>query len=207
LDGWVAAAAWLGRLQGYFTPRSSRLRACDFLVCHDADFFRTKAARALRDTGHISRPLAGRLAGALAGYDRVVDLLAAQPRTLVHGNYRPCNILVVPGPGPVRVCPVAWEQVAWGSALYDLAYLADGFEPPELDRLLEAYRQEAIRQCVAVPDLEGLRHLVVCSRLFVAVNRLSRACERGFPEQKVAKTVALAEELHRRAAAGGGGNV
>jgi aminoglycoside phosphotransferase (APT) family kinase protein len=205
LDFWAAAAGWLGRLQGYFAPRSGGLGAYDFLARHDADFFRSKAEQALREVGQISRPLADRLAGVLSDYGRLVGVLAAPPRTLVHGNYRPSNILVVPGPGAVRVCPVDWEQAAWGPAHYDLAYLCDGFEPPELDHLLEAYRQEAVRQDIPVPALGGLRQAIVCFRLFMAVNRLSRACERGFPETKVAKTVALAEGLHRRAFAGRAG--
>src|SRR5262249_42417988 len=139
LDCWVAAAGWLGRLQGHFAGQADRLRGCDFLARHDADFFRTRAEQALRDVSQVSRPLVGRLAGVLSRYDRLVDVLAAPPRTLVHGNYRPSNILVAPGPGTGRVCPVDWEQAGWGSPLYDLAYLTDGFEPPELDRLLEAY--------------------------------------------------------------------
>src|SRR5262249_29110958 len=116
LCDWAEAAGWLGRLQGYFAPRSGHLHACDFLVRHDADFFRAKADQAVRDVGQISRPVAGRLASALDDYDRLVGVFLAQPRTLVHGNYRPSNVLVVPGPGPVRVCPVDWEQASWGSA-------------------------------------------------------------------------------------------
>jgi aminoglycoside phosphotransferase (APT) family kinase protein len=198
LDFWAAAAGWLGRFQGHFAPLCGRLSACDFLARHDADFFRSKAEQALREVGQISRPLASRLAGVLGDYGRLVGVLATQPRTLVHGDYRPCNILVVPGPGAVRVCPVDWERAAWGPALYDLAFLSDGLEPPELDRLLEAYRREAAGEGLAVPDLEGLRHAVICFRLFAVIHRLSRACERGLPEARVAKTVARAEELHRR---------
>jgi Phosphotransferase enzyme family len=203
LGGWESAAGWLGRLHGHFANQAERLRGCEFLARHDTDFFRSRAEQALREVSQVSRPLAGRLAGVLSHYDRLVDELAAPPCTLVHGNYRPANILVAPGPGAGRVCPVDWEQAGWGSPLYDLAYLSDGFAPPELDRLLEAYRRQHPRR-VAVPDLEGLRHLVVCFHLFMAINRLSRAGERGFPEHKVAKTVARAEELSRRAAGGGG---
>src|SRR5262245_59314528 len=61
LDCWVAAAAWLGRLQGHFARHPGRLRACDFLVRQDADFFRSKAEQALRNVSQVSRPLEGRL--------------------------------------------------------------------------------------------------------------------------------------------------
>jgi thiamine kinase-like enzyme len=98
---------------------------------------------------------------------------------------------------PVRVCPVDWEQAAIGSALYDLALISDGFEPPALDLFLDAYRQEAMEQSVPVPDREELRRVVTCFRLFMAINLLSRACQRKFSERKVAKIVDLLERLHR----------
>src|SRR5437762_11485756 len=46
---------------------------------------------------------------------------------------------------PPSICPVDWELAAIGSSFYDLAFLADGFEPPRLDQVLEAYRAEALR--------------------------------------------------------------
>jgi aminoglycoside phosphotransferase (APT) family kinase protein len=194
---WIAAAGWLGRLQGYFTQHSDRLSACDFLVRHDADFFRLKAELALREVSQISIPLAGRLASILDRYDWIVDVMASQPRTLAHGHFRPCNIVVDVNAEPLRICPVDWEQAAIGSALYDLALISDGFEPPALDLLLDAYRQEAMEQSVAVPDREELRRIVACFRLFMAINLLSRACQRKFSERKVAKIVDLLERLHR----------
>src|SRR3990172_11994817 len=48
----VPAAAWLARLQGHFM-RSGDLGACDFLIRHDARFFRSKAASARRDVARL----------------------------------------------------------------------------------------------------------------------------------------------------------
>ena len=76
---WIAAAGWLGRLQGYFTQHSDRLSACDFLVRHDTDFFQSRAELALREVSQISIPLAGRIASILDHYDRIVDVMASQP--------------------------------------------------------------------------------------------------------------------------------
>jgi len=202
LEYWIEAAGWLGRLQAYFTRHSDRLSACDFLVRHDADFFRLKAELALREVSQISIPLAGRLASILDRYDWIVDVMASQPRTLAHGHYRPCNIVADVNAEPVRICPVDWEQAAIGSALYDLALISDGFEPPVLDLFLDAYRQEAMEYSVAVPDREELRRVVACFRFFMAINLLSRAHQREFSEHKVTKIVDLLERLHRLVSAG-----
>ena len=202
VEYWIAAAGWLGRLHGYFTQHSDRLSRCDFLVRHDADFFQSRAEQALREVSQISIPLADRLASFLGRYDWIVDVMASQPLTLAHGHFRPCNIVVDVTVEPARICPVDWEQAAIGSALYDLALISDGFEPPALDQFLEAYRQEAIKHSVALPEREELRHVVTCFRLFMAINLLSRAHQRNFSERKIAKIIDLLEKLDRLVFAG-----
>jgi hypothetical protein len=194
VEYWIAAAGWLGRLQGYFRRHPERLSACDFLIRHDAGFFRLKAQLALSEVSQISIPLAGRLARLLDRYDWIVDVMASQPRTLTHGHFRPCNIMVDVKADPVRICPVDWEQAAIGSALYDLALISDGFEQPILDLFLDAYRQEALEHGVAVPDRDELRRVVACFHFFMVVNLLSRARQREFSEHKVAKRVDLLEK-------------
>jgi thiamine kinase-like enzyme len=190
------AAGWLGKLQAHFGRRTDCLAASEFLARHDSEFFKLKAELALRDVARISAPLASRLAGVLVHYDRLVDLLTGQPRTLVHGAYRPCNILTVVASDPVRICPVDWEAAAIGSPFYDLAYLTNGFEPPILERFLDAYRHEALGNGVAVPDREEARHLVDVFRFSMTINLLSRAHERGFSVRRVAKAIDLLEQLH-----------
>jgi hypothetical protein len=194
VEYWIAAAGWLGRLQGYFRRHPEHLNACDFLIRHDADFFRLKAKLALSEVSPISIPLAGRLARLLDGYEWIVDVMASQPRTLAHGHFRPCNILVDVNADPVRICPVDWEQAAIGSALYDLALISDGFEPSILDLFLDAYRQEALGHGVVVPDRDELRRVVSCFHFFIVINLLSRARQREFSEHKVAKRVDLLEK-------------
>ena len=62
------------------------------------------------------------------GYAPVVARLAAMPRTVIHGEFYPCNILIR-GTGPrARVCPVDWELAAVGPGLIDLAALMTGWD-------------------------------------------------------------------------------
>jgi hypothetical protein len=197
-EHWVAAAGWLGRLHGHFARRPGCLRGCDFLLRHDASFFWSKARRAREAVAEVAAPLADRLGGVLGRYGRCVELMAGLPPTLVHGAYKPRHVLVDLRPHPPRLCPVDWELAAVGSAFYDLAFLAYGFEPPSLDRLLDAYRQEALAQGVPLPDRDRLRHVVDCFRLHRVLKVLGGARAPDFPESKVARLVESAERLSDR---------
>jgi hypothetical protein len=195
LDYWVAAAGWLGRMQGSFARHPDSLAGCGYLLRHDADFFRSRAERALQAVSQTSSSLAGRLGNVVSRYERLVPVLASQPPTLVHGSYRPENILVDRDARPPRVCPVDWELAAVGSPLYDLAFLSDGFQSPELDRLWGAYREQAGAHHLAVPGREEMRYLVDCFRLHKVLKSLSESWEKRFPAGTVAKLVGMAEGL------------
>ena len=194
---WVRAAGWLARLHGSFASEAERLAACDFLVRHDADFFTSRAQSALQVVSASSEAMGARLGPLLAGYGRVVEAMVSQPRTLVHGSYRPSNILVGPG-STRRTVPVDWELAAVGAPLYDLAFLCDGFRPPELDALLGTYRQQADQEGLRLPDPEELGYLLDCFRFHKVVKSLSDSAALGFPPRTVEKLLRTAERLGGR---------
>jgi len=194
-DDWLEAARWLGRLHGHFAGRAERLRGCDFLLRHDAAFFWAKVRAARAAVSEVAPSLSGRLDDVLRDYGRCVEVMAGQPPTLVHGAYKPRHVLVDRDARPPGICPVDWELAAVGSAFYDLAFLAYGLGPPALDRLLDAYREEAGRHGLAPPDRGRVRHLVDCFRLHRALKALGGASSRGLPEGKVARLVESAERL------------
>ncbi|HEV8718404.1 MAG TPA: phosphotransferase [Candidatus Binatia bacterium] len=196
LEYWISAAGWLGRMQGRFARQLSRLSATGFLIRHDADFFWSKAE--LAQTALSETPLAGRLMRLLRGYDRAVGAMASQPRTLVHGAYRPKEILLNLNTNPPRICPVDWELAGLGSPIYDLALFADGFESSVQDRLWGVYREQAQGCGLSLPEREEASYLMDCFRLHHVMNWLGQSRTRGFPEAKVARLVDLGEQLRSR---------
>jgi aminoglycoside phosphotransferase (APT) family kinase protein len=191
---WLEAARWLGRLQGH-AARIDLARA-GFLVDHDAGFFASAAARALHAVRAVSPPLGARLAGALRDYDELVALMAAEPRTLVHGHFRPHNIVVRPGEVVRSLCVIDWEESACGSPLYDLAYLSDGFDPPRLGRLLDGYEEEAGRSGLPARDRDQALRVLHCLYMHRNLKTLTKVQGDGFTpegiEGLVGSTVALA---------------
>jgi aminoglycoside phosphotransferase (APT) family kinase protein len=192
---WLPAAAWLGRLHGCFHGQHDRLRASGFLVRHDADFFIDAADRALRAVSGLSEALARRLAVVLEGYEPILAVLTRDSDTLVHGSYRPQNVLVVQSCEPPRICPTDWELAAFGRSTFDLAFICDGFRPPRLDELFDAYEREAESFGLPLRDRDELRHEVDCFRLHKTVNSLGHLRQWPRPEETAAKVVATAEEL------------
>jgi hypothetical protein len=197
-DTWVSAAGWLGRKDAYFARQTDLLETFDGLIRHDADYFLSTAEKALQAAYQVS-PDFGRLMGPLvARYPRAVEaMVSSLPRTLAHGTYRPIQIVLDAGVSPSRLCPVDWEKAALGSCFFDLAFLADGFDPVRLAQLFAAYRGEAERCGLQVSSPEEMKYLVDCHRLHRIMNWISVCLERNFPEHKVTKLRGMAEDVGR----------
>jgi aminoglycoside phosphotransferase (APT) family kinase protein len=199
-EHWLAAAAWLGRLHGRFIPRRGRLRECGFLMRHDADYFALAAERALRAVSQLSDAVARRLTAVLDRYDAILVVLSREADTLVHGSYRPQNVLVGRSSEPARICPTDWELAAFGRSTYDLAFVCDGFRPPELDALFDAYQREAESSGLPMRRRDELLHEVDCFRLHKRVNSLGHLRQWPRPLETATKVVASAEALAARLA-------
>ncbi|TMF03593.1 MAG: hypothetical protein E6I52_06910, partial [Chloroflexi bacterium] len=140
-------------------------------------------------------PLAKQLSTSLERYEPALAMMVAWPLTLVHGHYRPYNVLVDGTLQPPRICPVDWERAGLGPPAYDFAYLAEGFDPTRLDLLAEAYRAEAARHGLSVPDLEELRYLANAFRVHRMLSLLGSAADRRFTGAEVSKLVTLVSQL------------
>jgi hypothetical protein len=139
LSVWEDVARWLGGFHSRFAGRVDEVRAANpHLLDLSRDWFRSWCRRALERLSESSDPRAPDLRDALEGYEEVVSALAALPRTFVHGELYPSNVLVVTGLSP-RICPVDWEMAAIGPGLVDLAALVGGWGESDGRRLVDAY--------------------------------------------------------------------
>jgi aminoglycoside phosphotransferase (APT) family kinase protein len=113
------AARWLA----HFHVASGAIVAdAKFITDYDGDYYRGWVRR----TARYSRSLATRypwLADACARLEEWVDVLAAVPRVIVHGEFYPKNVLYRSG----RVHPVDWESAARGVGEIDLAALTENW--------------------------------------------------------------------------------
>jgi thiamine kinase-like enzyme len=108
-------------------------------------------------------------------YAAVVKRLAALPRTLIHGEFYPCNVLIRTDARSVRVCPVDWEMAGSGSGLVDLAALTAGWTDRRQRALARAYLRGVSGQTDAERPLRIPRRFWVdldCCRLHLAMKML-----------------------------------
>jgi aminoglycoside phosphotransferase (APT) family kinase protein len=139
LSVWEEVAGWLGGLHsGFAGSREEVSEANPHLLDLSGDWFSSWCRRALERLGHSDDPRAESLRDALQSYGDVVSALARLPRTFVHGELYPSNVLVVQG-NPSRICPVDWEMAGIGPGLVDLAALVGGWDEPLRRRLIAAY--------------------------------------------------------------------
>lgn len=200
VEHWVAAAGWLGRLQGFFRTRAKQLDGCPELIRQDRAFFERKVELARREVASVSHRARRRLDELLTGYEDAIEVMAGQPLTLVHGAYRPANILIGVNGARSRISPVDWELAAVGPAQLDLAFFSDGFDEATQERMYEAYAAEAEPYDLRVAPFAEAVPAIACFRLHRVVNWLSGAREKGYPESEVLDLIAYGEDMKRRVA-------
>jgi Ser/Thr protein kinase RdoA (MazF antagonist) len=170
---WEDVAAWLGRLHARFAGRAEELRTANphLLECSDG-WFREWGERAGAALADSSDRRAAELATALERYGEVVGALAALPRTFVHGELYPANVLVVQDSDPVGVYPVDWEMAAIGPGLLDLAALVGGWPSQHRQRLSSAYLRGLREADTAVTPSSTLAVDLARARLHLALQWL-----------------------------------
>jgi aminoglycoside phosphotransferase (APT) family kinase protein len=193
---WLAAARELGRMQASLASAGDRLRGLvgdgKWLQQHDAAFFRRRAEAAVLAVESTVPDLAPRVERLANGYEPVIEILAAQPATLVHGSFRPRNVLVT---ADERICAIDWELAGWGSPLYDLAFLSDGFDAVNSSALRSAWRHEFEQRGLAAPPDDEIARIVECLRLHKIFKALSECATWKEPHRVVEKYLDQAERL------------
>lgn len=125
------AAAWIGRFHADFASRAQELPN---ITRYDARYYRGFVDRVIE----FSKDSSGRYPWLTAVCERADEFIAqllAAPRTMIHGEFYPGNILYEKG----RICPVDWESAAIAAGELDLAALTEGWSPQLITECEQAY--------------------------------------------------------------------
>jgi aminoglycoside phosphotransferase (APT) family kinase protein len=137
-----------------------------YALKYDGAFYRRWMRRAMHFC-RASQNLARRNLAALARrHGKVVERLTVLPVTLVHGEFVASNILIAPGDGILRICPVDWEMAGFGPGLMDLAALSAGnWDEQSRQALCRAYLTGLhALQAETAEDSLGASHLAETMR-------------------------------------------
>jgi aminoglycoside phosphotransferase (APT) family kinase protein len=198
MDHWFAAARELARLHRHFARNVATVQEADFLLSFDADYYRAWAHRA-RDVVRECYPaLLPPLADIIESYGRAVDILTAQPPTLVHNDLSPKNVLIDLSGSMPRICFVDWEMSGVGCGLLDLVHLKYGLQGEDERGMLEAYRA-ALAGTGILPEVSGAwEQLLAACELHKAFHRLWRSRVWQTPADVVEQWIGEAREFWTR---------
>jgi aminoglycoside/choline kinase family phosphotransferase len=126
---WVEAFSWLGRFHAEWHGRKIELWDRPWLLHHDTRHHVALALAAARTVSERGTQRAATRLGTMLDrwFAVTLDALAAQPRTLLHGDLSGHNVMVQRGHiTPIR--PIDWEWAALGAVGWDLARLLAGWD-------------------------------------------------------------------------------
>lgn len=190
---WHRATAWLARAHSALESNAEQDRPP--LLIHDASFYWRWLRRARLLTEGTDRNRRRRLAWVARHYDRLVDVLVALPRIVIHGEFYPSNIIVDEATPDGRISVVDWEMAALGPAVTDLAALTAGrLTSEEREAILSTYRRathsDGSRQSEWFSD-----EALTCARLQFAVQWMGWSRNWSPPEEQRHDWLAEAVEL------------
>lgn len=139
LEHWFSAAKRLAQLHLHFAGQIEKLSAGDFLLQLDAIYLCQWAARSLAVVAEQSAALAADLADVVGQYERVAEVIGRHPRTLVHNDLAPKNVLADRSTQPAAIYFVDWEMAGIGCGLLDLVHLKHGLDPIDDRKMVDAY--------------------------------------------------------------------
>ena len=190
IESWELAARWLARLHSDFNapkhPQSSDRFA--HLLHYDEGFYwmwLRQAEDLLRHKRVRTSPESRRGFGRLAShYDRVVTRLMELPRTFIHGEFYPSNVILRATTEGRRVCPIDWEVAGVAPGLIDLAALTSGkWKNEQKVAMVAAYREALKPTKNWPPSLADLLEAVDYCQLHLSVQMLGWASDWSPPAQ------------------------
>jgi hypothetical protein len=138
---WLAAADGLAQLHAHFgaDAQRERLASREYLQRLDERYLRAWAKRALAAAAELASEAAPRIDAVIGRLGPVIELLGAQPKTLVHNDLSPKNVIADRSAAPPRICVVDWEMAGIGCGLIDLVTLGYGLAPADEGNVWRAY--------------------------------------------------------------------
>jgi Phosphotransferase enzyme family len=199
LEVWEEVARWLAGLHDRFAGETADLRTKNpHLFDFETTWFDLWRGRAQKALVESDDSRASALLGALDRYDEVIEKLEALPRTLVHGEFYPSNVMVARDDSGLRVCPVDWEMAGTGPGLLDLAALSGGFGRSERGRLFSAYRSAMVELGADLPSRQEMRASLDRCRLHLALQWIGWSASWNAPTEHAYDWVGEALTLARR---------
>ena len=148
------AASLIGRLHNFF-----ELKTPSFIKNYDEAHYRVWIEK-FESIAYKFKSKHPWVINLFTYYLENINILITNPRTLIHGEYYPHNIIVQNH----IIYIIDWESAAVGPGEIDLASLLDGWEEPEIGNAIEAYQIARWGEMKNVP--ENFDHILLLSQIY-----------------------------------------
>jgi aminoglycoside phosphotransferase (APT) family kinase protein len=142
-----------------------------------------------------SADLAAKLRRVVDRDDAPADVLAAQPKTLVHNDLSPKNVIADRSSSPARICFVDWEMAGVGCGVMDIVHLKYGLDRKDDRRMRAAYCAELAGTELLPSGREDLTSVFAACELHRTVHRLAHVNHWRTPLETVDRWVADARRF------------
>ncbi|GAC1465417.1 MAG: hypothetical protein PVSMB1_15120 [Gemmatimonadaceae bacterium] len=171
LDEWRRAVLLLAEVHAEFLGHEDELQSLRCLHDHDAVYFGGIVNEANSNLSRAGIPVSQRRFAALREpISRLVQVLCRGPRTLVHGDLIPDNVMLDSGANPRLI---DWESAAIGQGALDLVTLLEGWTGDAREKLIISYRQKLSQLVGDSDDLDGFLSCFRASEIFQPVRYLA----------------------------------
>lgn len=198
LKHWRTAARRLAHFHSFFSLQAERLEHFDFLLRFNDQYLYEWAERAVSAVCSVSQPHAIRLQRLVDKYSEAVRLICTQPKTLVHNDLSPKNVIAQSSQDPARICFVDWEMAGVGCGVLDLVHLNHGLEKQEGRAMVEAYRRELKEDNSLSKSSREFERLLAACELHKALYRLAHCVTWQLTQETVIEWVGNCEQWHSR---------
>jgi len=152
----VETARWLARFHSAFEPPGPELDL-SFLFAHTREDYLESSRRARELMRSLLRSLPW-FEKLCRGFEEFATLLARAPKTVIHGELYPHNVLLRDG----AIVPIDWESAAVAAGELDLAALTDGWASDAVADCETAYRNTRWRD----PEPADFERSLAAARVF-----------------------------------------
>jgi hypothetical protein len=169
-----------------------------FLPVYDDGHYRRTAERVGQMLPRLDTAECELVRRGLAYFTERIGYLSMLPRSVIHGQFFPANVMFRPSSATHRVAVVDWETAALGPGVFDLASISSGTTPERRLALWRAYADQYQADSGQAVEWEPFRQECFAGAVFHALEWLVWWSQHPEPSKRFAKFLRELDALLER---------
>jgi thiamine kinase-like enzyme len=181
----VDACRWAARFHA--STRDLPASQTTFLPVYDDGHYRRTAERVSQMLPRLAAAECELVRRGLAYFTERIRYLSMLPRSVIHGQFFPANVMFRPPPATHRVAVIDWETAALGPGVFDLASISSGTTRERRLALWRAYADQYQTDTGQEIEWEHFQRECLAGSVFHALEWLVWWAQHPEPSKRLAK--------------------